>query len=247
MPPKKKARKLTDKDFREALLARLERTGTTEPLVGSECPKDSLKGFNSFDTSVSVRVDMSYRTEEIRGALVTFYNGRGNIVGAYVPNSGESIAEFRINLAKVVCFGLDTAMKLPADDVPTSLTALGIPDLEYLAGNEINKLEKKASMKWVTVATGATKPSLFETITFSAFTKSVAITPLSAVTNDSNNLCPENDKVVLVNNYNSTDTDQQETLGKAILQRSILALSREEAKFHPDGKYHGERMKWADV
>jgi hypothetical protein len=243
MPPKKKARKLTDKDFREALLARLERIGTTEPLVGTECPKDSLKGFNSYDTSVSVRVDMSYRTEEIRGASVSFYNGRGNSVGAYLPNSGESITDFRINLAKIVCFGLDTAMRLPADDVPTSLAALEIPDLEF--GNEMTKVGNKASLKWVTVATGATKPTLFESITFSAFTKSVAITPISAVTNNSSNLCPENDKVVLFNNYNSET--EQETLGKAILQRSILALSREEAKFHPDGKYHGERMKWADV
>ncbi len=97
-------------------------------------------------------------------------------------------------------------------------------------------------MKWVCCLTGATKPTLLKRITFTV-SSSLVLVPYSAVTNDSNNICPEDDKMVSVFNY----TTDPATLGKAILQRALCALSREEAKLHPDGKYHGERAKWADV
>eukprot|EP01032_Pedospumella_encystans_P018819 gene18819-21414_t len=249
--PKRKAKKLTDKDFRDLLLARLERIGSEEhPTIGEPCPKELLRGPNQHDKCVSVWVDMSFKTEDIRGALISFYNGRGNKVGAYVLNNSEAaenedpLLTFGTSIAMVVSFGLTSAIYLPADNVLESIQALGVADLEYYGDNdkEISRLSKKPSMKWVTCLTGATKPTLLERVTFTA-SSSLVLVPYSAVTNDSNNICPEEDKMVLVFNY----TSDPAILGKAILQRALVALSREEAKLHPDGKYHGERAKWADV
>lgn len=193
---------------------------------------------------------MSFKTEDIRGALISFYNGRGNKVGAYIPNISDEVEneepalKFGTSIAKVVSFGLTNAMYLPADNLVDSIIALGVEDLEYYGDNdkEISRLSKKPSMKWVCCLTGATKPTLLERITFTV-SSSLVLVPYSAVTNDSNNICPEEDKMVSVFNYTTDPT----TLGKAILQRALYALSREEAKLHPDGKYHGERAKWADV
>ena len=131
-------------------------------------------------------------------------------------------------MAKVVSFGLTSALYLPADNVLESIQALGVADLEYYGDNdkEISRLSKKPSMKWVTCLTGATKPTLLERVTFTVSSSLVPV-PYSAVTNDSNNIRPEEDKMVSVFNY----TSDPATLGKAILQRALVALSREEAKF----------------
>lgn len=249
--PKRKAKKLTDKDYRELLLARLERIGNEEhPTIGVPCPIELRKGTNQYDKCVSVYVDMSFKTEEYRGALVTFCNGRGNNVGAYIPHISDEAADAEVNsafgtsIAKVVSFGLTSAMYLHADDVFASVLALGIEDLEYFNDNdkEISRLSKKPSMKWVCCLTGATKPTLLAQITFTV-SSSLILVPYSAVTNNSSSICPEEDEMVSVFNF----MNDPSTLGKAILQRALVALSREEAKFHPDGKYHGERAKWADV
>lgn len=98
----------------------------------------------------------------------------------------------------------------------------------------------KANVKNIIVKDGALLPLFHEAHDVSKY---FVMTPISKVTNDSNNFCFENDQIIAIKDPNPSS----ELVGKAVYRQLTIALSREEAKLHPDGKYHGERAKWADV
>jgi hypothetical protein len=110
------------------------------------------------------------------------------------------------------------------------------------SGQERAKLSNKASMKQVSCT--KLRLSLLQTIgdLVGAHPNDILLAPISSVTQDSWKIVPEETSMVLV-----SSSESNIRLGDAIRQRAILALSREEAKLHPDKKYHGEKRKWADV
>lgn len=230
MPPKKKARKLTDKDFRQMLLDRIE-SADKEP-IGTLYNEPMGFAENTSGGSTQIRVEMSIRTAAIRGALVSFYNGRGRLVSCYIAKDGDG-EDFPAAVGKAAKFGVETAMTLPADELTAE--KIGIEGVEWYEDDperakEAGKLSSKGSMKHVSCS--ATK---------NGGSYKYFLTPWSGITNDSWATVPEENQRVEI------DGDDELQLGKTILQRAVFALSREEAKLHPDGKYHGERRKWADV
>ena len=137
-------------------------------------------------------------------------------------------------IGQVVLFALTEALTIPADEL--TVERIGVTEDAELYGEdssaELSKMKGKASVKSVLCKTGATiEPSVTD----------VLLIPLSGVTNDSWAFQPELDEMVVV-----PDKHDVQLLGEAILQRAVVALSRDEAKLHPDVKYHGERRKWAD-
>ena len=228
MPPRKKQKKTSDKEYREILLARL--AAAEDPVVGTPAPADP----EDYDGSCQIRLETSFKTGAIKGALLTFYNGRGRSVACYIDNN-DNTEELQQNIGKAAKFGV-TAVSIDADTLTGDL--IGIPDLQWFGDDEddrlvASKLEKKPTMKWVTCHHKSAG------LVFTA--NQYRLTPMSAITLDSWSLFPESDRCVLIENPDDA------LLGQAIMQRAMFALSREEAKFHPDPKYHGERRKWADV
>mmetsp|Transcript_7948 Transcript_7948/g.16141 ORF Transcript_7948/g.16141 Transcript_7948/m.16141 type:complete len:241 (+) Transcript_7948:70-792(+) len=239
--PKRKAAKVGNKEFRALMFERMERIGNQEPVIGEPIPQDALKGFNSFDQSASLTVDMSTRTGEFRSARVGFYNGRGNDCSVFIPYSDGD--EFPEAIGKAVVFGLHEAMQHPADELNADLIGITVEGVEWMGDDAESmaqkvKMSKKATNKRVSFLTGYVKDGHFDWL---ADTPPVVIRPVSDVANNSLSVQPELDKCVMVRNYH----DNLRELGAAGLQRVIFALSREEANLHPDGKYHGDR-KWAD-
>jgi hypothetical protein len=236
--PKRKAAKVGDKEFRAMMLERLDKIGTTEPVLGEAIPQAAMKGFNCFDQSASLNIDMSVRTEEIRGATVSFFNGKGGGNSVFVPYSdGDDFAE---KIGKVAIFGLHEAMTHPAEDLNVDL--LAVEGVEWLGNDEDSREKrmafyKKASIKSVDIRTGAIKDGYFDWLKDDP---PVVIMPISNKANTTMSVQPELDKCVVLRDYRTNSV----ALGKAALQRAILALSREEANLHPDNKYHGSR-KWA--
>lgn len=185
-----------------------------------------------------MNVDISMKTGEIRGATVSFFNGRGGGNSVYIPYSDGD--EFPEKIGKVALFGLHEAMQHPADDLNGDL--LGVEGVEWLGNDEesLNRkltFGKKASIKTVYIRTGAIKDGHFD---WMKDTPPVLLMPVSDVANNTQMANPELDKCVVLRNYREDPI----TLGRAALQRAVLALSREEAKYHADDKYHGSR-KWA--
>jgi hypothetical protein len=60
---------------------------------------------------------MSYRTGQSKAAIVTFYNGRGNTIGFYIPNEDITSDEFSERIGKAVRFGFEESMQRPADEI----------------------------------------------------------------------------------------------------------------------------------
>lgn len=230
MPPRKKQKKTSDKEYGEILVARL--AATEDPMIGTPAPAPHET--DSYDGSCQVRLETSFKTGTVKGALVTFYNGRGRSVACYIENN-DNIEELQQYIGKAAKFGV-TAMSIDADLLTGDL--VGIPGLQWFADDEddrqaASKLDKKPTMKWVTCRHKRT--GLIRS------TNQYLLIPTSAVTLDSWSAISETDRCI------SIDNPDDVLLGQAVMQRAVFALSREEAKFHPDPKYHGERRKWADV
>lgn len=215
------------------MMERFDQIGN-EPTFGDIVMEDGMKDFNTYDKSVSLHVDTSLRTGEVKSSTVTFYNGRGLISSVYIPyGDGDEYAE---KVGKVINFGLHEAQTIPFEELTEE--RIGVADVE-LVGNDVGgRSNNKATTKSVSVRTGAIKAGIFDWLLESP---SVLIIPISKVTNDSDNCRPELDKCVVVKDYRHDHV----TLGKAALQRARLALNREEANLHPDDKYHAARPKWA--
>jgi hypothetical protein len=81
---KRKAAKAGGKDLREAMLERLETVGSTEPVVGEIVAEEAMKENGSYEQSVTLLIDMSVRTGDIKSVTFQFYNGRGTRSGVYL-------------------------------------------------------------------------------------------------------------------------------------------------------------------
>lgn len=228
MPPKRKAKAPTNKEIRETIEAR--QLDANEHLIGTRC-EEVIASINNFDRISQVYIDMKLNTGEIKGVLICFYNGRGSMVGGYLTNAEETEEEYHRKIGKLVKYGIDQSMLVPADEC-TDVNHINIEGIEWLSPDEKQRLLKKASVKNVSCVTGALQQAPPNTI---------LLTPWSCVTNNSNLDFPEKEHRVIIS------LDDEEILGKAILQRSVFAINREEAKYMIDRKYHGERAKWADV